>query len=604
VYIISILKKNNNIETVMKKIIFYFDPTVKKLFVEKQDENGKKKLGLSSTVNFVSPAEIVARIVDLKNEEDLPHLIDSGYSYYKVAKYIPLKMGNGIYYDDINKCYKASDFAFIVFDSGFMKLLPLLTVSRDKLTAFFHIYPTKFGKIPSSKEIEGYLHEFKIISTIGEKHIAEQLAKVNPEKPKILRLIVAKGQTPIKGNEEYFLPLISLEKHAGVLKANGSMDYKEVGAIIQVKKGDKLLKRIPAVKAVEGYTVFGDKITYEDIEKKIEKADGTKEESEDSQYRRGENIVQDGSDDTIFVSAIDGVLNVAKRKISVLKTVEIHGDVNYDTGNINFNGSVHITGSVLAGFIVKATGSVIIDNIVEDAVVEAGEDIVIQMGVVGKESVKLIAGGKITSKYFLNAKVEAGGEITVEDSIINSEVFSNKKISVIAKNGKIIGGMATALYEIEVNVAGAVNETGTSLNVGRNLFIEKELKRLREKILTWKEEVAETIRKLKVSFGEGVFEDPKKYIAILPPVKKKNCLLLLQELSNGNKKLKELSLQGKEVEAKLKLDKEPYIVIHNKIYPGTTLNIKKSVRKIDEVIDNAKFFEDMETKTIRYTAAD
>jgi len=257
----------------------------------------------------------------------------------------------------------------------------------------------------------------------------------------------------------------------------------------------------------------------------------------------------------------------------------------------------------LPGFSIKAKGDVIIDSSVEDAYIEAGGNVTIKMGVVGKESVKIVCGGDMTSKYLLNAEVEATGNITVEDSIINSTVYSNKNINVIAKTGKIIGGNTTALYDIVVNVAGAVNETVTTLNVGRNLFIEKELSFIKGKIVAWREEVAETIRKLKVSFGEGVFEDPKKYISILPPLKKKNCLVLLKELNDGNKELKELTEKSQEIAEKLKLEREPVIIVYDKIYPGSVLNIKKRIRKIDRIYENAKFLEDPETKDIRFTVA-
>jgi len=182
-------------------------------------------------------------------------------------------------------------------------------------------------------------------------------------------------------------------------------------------------------------------------------------------------------------------------------------------------------------------------------------------------------------------------------------VFSNNTISVIAKHGKIIGGNSTALYEIAVNVAGAIGETETILNVGRNLYIEKELALVFEEIAKFRGVVAEVIRKLKTNFGEGVFENPKEYLTILSSVKKKNCIFLLKELSDKNKELKSLVNKSKEIQAGLKLEKEPVISIRNKIYPGTVLNIKKNVKKIDSILDNVKFYEDPNDKVIRFTPA-
>ena len=223
--------------------------------------------------------------------------------------------------------------------------------------------------------------------------------------------------------------------------------------------------------------------------------------------------------------------------------------------------------------------------------------------VVGKENVKLIASGNVTAKYLLNANVEAAGEIFVEDSIINCDVFSNNRISVVARQGKIIGGKTTALYEIVVNVSGSPNETETQLSVGRNLFIEKELLDIHKEVSKWRAAVNETITKLKLSFGEKVFENPKEFLEMLPPVKKKNCLLLLKELGNNNSELKKFVEQSKEVQNKLKLDREPCIVVKNRVYPGTVLSIKKSIKRIDSPIDNVRYYEDPVEKVIRFSPA-
>ena len=118
-----------------------------------------------------------------------------------------------------------------------------------------------------------------------------------------------------------------------------------------------------------------------------------------------------------------------------------------------------------------------------------------------------------------------------------------------------------------------------------------------------KESLEEVMTKIKTNFGGRLFEDPKKYIEVLPPIKKKQCLELLSEVSNINKRIKELGIQGMQVEQRLVLEEEPYIIIKEKIYPGTTLNIKKRTRKIDSEINNAKFYESPDEKVIRYTAA-
>lgn len=573
----------------MKKIILYIDPTVNKMLTETITEEGEKKVVLSSTNNFVYASEIVARVISIDTEDQIPTRLDPGYEYYNIIDFQIIKADTGIYFDESNGCYKASSYGFVVFDGQKLRWLSPLTVSKDKSKAYYSVFPTKFGKLPSYSDIEEALHGYKIIARIEQEKVEEQLKAIELGTPRFTRILIAQGREPVHGHEEYFLNLINLKKKAGEIKSDGSIDFKEVGSIIEIKKYQDILKRVPAVKPADGYDVFGDKIFAEYL-----RHDG---------YYKGDNIEQGKDDENIFVSSLDGCVDLDGKKISVLPVAFIHGDVNYDTGNIDFDGSVHITGSVLPGFTVKARGDIIIEKNVDDAIIDAQGDITVKMGVVGKENVKLMAGGKITVKYLLNANVEAAGDIVVEDSIINSDVFSNTKISVVARQGKIIGGRATALYEIQVNVSGSPNETETQLTVGRNLFIEKELAAVHKEIAKWRSAVDETMRKLKVSFGEAVFENPKEFIAKLLPVKQKNCLLLLKELSSNNKELKKMVEQSKEIQDKLKLEREPCIIIKNKAYPNTIISIKRSNKRIDSVIDNVKYYEDPDEKIIRFSPA-
>ena len=124
-----------------------------------------------------------------------------------------------------------------------------------------------------------------------------------------------------------------------------------------------------------------------------------------------------------------------------------------------------------------------------------------------------------------------------------------------------------------------------------------------EKIDPLKSEVEEITEKIRSSYGEELFHNPKDFISILPPIKKKACLSLLSDLTIRNKELKELSEQYNEIEGKLKFERESIIVIRNEVYPGTLIKIKKHVRLIDEKLVNVRFYEDSETKEIRYTSA-
>jgi len=575
----------------MKLTVFYFDPNVSSMFVEKTDETGKKFYTLSSPYNFVYRDEIVARVIEADDPADVVYHLDSGYKYYKSEKFKPFKAGDGIIFDSISSCYRASDYGFVVYDQRTSRIqlkLPL-QVSKDKLKASYIVFPTKFLKLPTYKDIEQQLLANKIVGIIDKSEIESQLNEIDPHNPKVHRILVARGKEPMDGYDDYYIPLIQIEKKAGKLLDDGRIDFKEVGAIIEIKKGQEVLQKIPGIKPEDGFDIYGEKVTATVVQK-----DG---------YYPGSNIIPSDTNPLIFVSQIDGCLDIEGKTLSVLPVAIIKGDVNYESGNIDFDGSVQIMGSVLPGFTVNATGDIYIDKNVDDAKLTANGDIVVKLGIGGKGESKIIAGGSVKAKFALNSNIEALGKIEIEDSIINSTVFSNDAVIVTGRHGKIIGGETTARHEIIVNVAGSQLQNVTRLTAGKSLIVERELAELRKQMEKYKSNVEEIIKKIKNSFGEGVFENPKEFLNILPPVKKKNCLLLLKELSDNNRQLKMLLDQRDEIEKKYKLEKEPSISITDIAYPGVIITIKRSKLQIDKAMQNTKFYEDNETKRVVFTSA-
>jgi len=575
----------------MKFFLFYFNPKATKIFIEKTNEDGGKRVALSTAYNFVAKEEIIARIIDIEDPEEATQYLDEGYSYYNLEKYRAIKATDGIYFDESTKSYKTSQYGFVIFDrsSSNIRLLSPLQISKDKLIAYYIVVPSKLNKIPSYVEIEESIFDRGIAAIVEKELIEKQLNEIDVHEKKANRVVVARGRKPVNGYNEYFIPIINISKKAGKVLEDGRIDFREVDAIVEVKKGQKILQRFPTVEPEDGYDVFGERVSAE-----IEERKG---------YLLGDNIIQSAENENIYLSEIDGCVNIDRNRISVEPNVIIRGNVDYDYGNIDFNGSVHILGSVLPGFSVKAKGDIIIEKNVDDAYIEAGGDIVIKMGITGKGSSRVIANGSIRSNYILNSVVEAVKEIEVQDSIINSTVFSNDRISVTAKHGKILGGEVTARHEVIVNVIGSQKENITYVTVGRSLHIEREIIEIRKEMEKWRAEVDEILMKIKASFGEGLFENPKEFLKILPPLKKKNCLLLLKELTECNKELKQLVEKQRVVESKLKLEREPVIIVKDILYPGLIAQIKRRKRRIEQTLQNVKLFEDPKEKIIRVSSA-
>lgn len=180
-----------------------------------------------------------------------------------------------------------------------------------------------------------------------------------------------------------------------------------------------------------------------------------------------------------LTAAIDGHLEYRNDKFHVRALLEIRGDVDYSTGNIDFPGDVHIFGDIRENFSVHATGSIAVDGIVEAASVEAGGDLTITRGVVGDNRALLRCHGTVRVKYLENCVVYAGGAIYA-DCIMNSQIFSDDLISVTSGRGSIIGGALTAAHIIRSEMIGAQSGRRTELTLGVLPYVQSELANIKE----------------------------------------------------------------------------------------------------------------------------
>jgi len=242
----------------MRILLCYFDSKVKRIFTERQDENGKTVRALSSTHNFVHKNEIVAKIVSIESPDEIKNHIDEGYNFHTVEKNTALKAGEGVIFDPEKGQFLANNYGFAIIEDSTqrIKLLTPLQISKNKVQAYYLVFPTKLGQIPSYKDIEDVLYAKKILAIADKESIEAQLREINTSEKTLHRVLVSKGREAINGYDEYFVPMMKLEKKAGKFLEDGRIDFKEQDSIIEIKRGQEILKKIPGVKAEEGMTIL------------------------------------------------------------------------------------------------------------------------------------------------------------------------------------------------------------------------------------------------------------------------------------------------------------------------------------------------------------
>ncbi|MDR0293329.1 MAG: FapA family protein, partial [Oscillospiraceae bacterium] len=241
-----------------------------------------------------------------------------------------------------------------------------VTVSPDGMRAELFISPPEpGGNPPDENRIRGALSEKKITAGIDEARL-RQLA-VSPVYN--IAFPIAAGTPAVNGENAVVKTLIHTESDIRPKELpDGSVDYKDLGIIHTVVKGDVLCEKTPPTPGTPGVNVYGAALP--------------PRPGKDAPLPAGKNTVI--SDDKLrLMAACDGHADLVGRKIQVLNTFTVRGNVSNATGNINFLGHVLVDGSVLTGFIVQATGNISVNGTVEGAKIIAGGNIIGKEGTNG-----------------------------------------------------------------------------------------------------------------------------------------------------------------------------------------------------------------------------
>lgn len=242
------------------------------------------------------------------------------------------------------------------------------------------------------------------------------------------------------------------------LREDGTVDYFDMKLFEMVHQGDLLAKYIPPAKGVFGYDVRGRLLAPKNGKPK-------------SPLRgKGFTVSEDG---TLYHAQIDGKIEYCNTDLNVVNMLEIGGNVDLNVGNVTFNGDIHISGSVITGLTVNATGSIYIGGYIEGAVIKAEHDIVLKEGVNGKGIGRIEAGGCISAKFFENVSVIAREDVRA-GYIVNSSVTANGRVLVEGSRGAIRGGDVTGVMGIDAGNIGNESYAPTVVRVGPTKAVRME----------------------------------------------------------------------------------------------------------------------------------
>ena len=175
------------------------------------------------------------------------------------------------------------------------------------------------------------------------------------------------------------------------------------------------------------------------------------------------------------MSTSKGHISYANHKVNIFQTYEVNGDVDFNTGNINFPGNVIIKGNVKNGFTVRAGGDVDISGNLAGTVIIGGNLNVKRGSFKARQRLKEIYMYAILKMVLPLVKEN----IIVSEAIMHSTVRAGKKLSVIGgKKGLIVGGYTSVKEDITAKNIGSPMGTNTVIEVGVIPELVEEYKKI------------------------------------------------------------------------------------------------------------------------------
>ncbi|ACN15985.1 two-component fusion protein (N:response regulator receiver (CheY-like)-C:PALM domain, HD hydrolase domain and Zn-ribbon domain) [Desulforapulum autotrophicum HRM2] len=355
--------------------------------------------------------------------------------------------------------------------------------------------------------------------------------------------VVAMGLAPVPGtdarmdyffNTDYQLP--------GIVAADGTIDFRDRGDIPFVREGDLLARKTPMKKGVLGRDVFGKAVPVGAVQ--------------DIRMRVGKGTFLSDNGLEVFAETEGKPCLDALGVVSVVQDLFIDGNVDFQTGHVNFHGNVFVAGRVNEGFKVCCMDLTV--NEISGGDIDISGDLNVSNGILNAR-VKTL--GKVRAKFINHSTIESFGDVQVMREIMGSEVITRGKC--INTGGRVLDSTICAKKGMTLGQVGSNLAQRSTLKVGVDDYMDRMNSDCDQRVNGLKQVMAE-LDQQKQAFEEKnsilhrqvadlAFTQDKLYQKL--DLLKKQCRELPEKHSEGialQKEKKELEQEIADMDNKLK----------------------------------------------------
>ncbi len=350
-------------------------------------------------------------------------------------------------------------------EPSFTDGMAVVEVSKDNMLAHATLHPPTGNGEPLTLDRIREAIEAKGINTgIDWEAIKGSVLTCNEERIVVSDVVVARGRKPLEEIPPYLVISDAfVEKPKMAQPETARIDFRELSLFTLVKNGDVLATLVPKQEGTMGTTVRGAAVAFQ---------------KEPVPYPRpGRNTQWESGS---VIAKCDGKFMATPDSFWVDEVLEVQGDLDLRTGNIDFPGDVVIKGDLRDGFVVKAGKSVLCVGAIGAAQIECKGDLITKSGVLGKEKAVLSVGGAVEAKFMEACTLTAAGTVKVRTSVMNAMIDTKGRFEM-GDRGIIIGGVIRAADGVSAAQIGSERGPRTEIHCGIDFKVEKKLIWIRDK---------------------------------------------------------------------------------------------------------------------------
>lgn len=358
-----------------------------------------------------------------------------------------------------------------------------IVISKDGMLAHAALQPPTGNGRPLTLDAAREVIEGKGINTgIDWEAIKGSILTCNEERVVVSDIVVARGRRPLEEIPPYLVVSEAFAEKPRKEEPNAArIDFRELSLFTLVKKGDVLATLVPKQDGKMGNNVRGAAVAFRKAPVPYPKP------GRNTKWETGS-----------VVAECDGKFQATRDIFWVDEVLEVEGDLDLRTGNIDFPGDVVIKGELRDGFVVKAGKSILCMGAIGAARIECKGDLVTKSGVLGKDKAVLYVGGAMEAKFIEGCTLSAEGPVRVLTSVLNATINTRDRLDM-GDRGIIIGGMVNSANGVSAAQIGSERGPRTEIHCGTDFNVEKKLIWIRDKNIALAFKIKEIETKMKAN---------------------------------------------------------------------------------------------------------